>query len=67
VNARFSRLLLATLVLAAPLAACGKKGQPVVPPGETNTYPRPYPSGKPDPTDTQDQNIKPDQNAKPDQ
>jgi len=32
------------LLLALPLAACGKKGAPEPPPGEKNTYPRTYPS-----------------------
>jgi predicted small lipoprotein YifL len=32
------------LLLAAPLAACGKKGLPEPPPGEPNTYPRTYPA-----------------------
>jgi len=33
------------LLLALPLAACGKKGTPEPPPGVPNTYPRTYPSG----------------------
>jgi len=34
-------LLALIVVLAAPLAACGRKGAPEAPPG--NTYPRNYP------------------------
>jgi len=45
-----SRLLLA-LVLAAlllgPLAACGRKGDPFVPAGDTNTLTRKYPDKYP--------------------
>jgi predicted small lipoprotein YifL len=37
---RFVALL--TVVLA--LAGCGKKGPPVAPPGEPDTYPRVYPN-----------------------
>jgi predicted small lipoprotein YifL len=36
-------LLLLVSALAAPLAACGKKGPPT-PPGEDSVYPRSYPS-----------------------
>ena len=32
------------LMVAVLLAGCGKKGNPVPPPGEPNTYPRTYPS-----------------------
>jgi predicted small lipoprotein YifL len=35
-------VLLAALLL--PLAACGKKGPPGLPPGETDQYPRQYPN-----------------------
>lgn len=38
-----NRLVL-VLVAVALLAACGKKGDPVPPPGETNVYPRFYPT-----------------------
>jgi hypothetical protein len=34
---------LVVLVIALPLAACGKKGAPQPPPGEPDTYPRVYP------------------------
>jgi predicted small lipoprotein YifL len=37
------RAALLLLGLALPLAACGKKADPVAPPGEPNTYPRTYP------------------------
>lgn len=37
------------LMLAALLAGCGKKGNPVPPPGEPNTYPRAYPNPNPTP------------------
>jgi hypothetical protein len=32
------------LALAAPLAGCAKKNQPVAPAGVPDTYHRPYPS-----------------------
>jgi predicted small lipoprotein YifL len=32
------------LMVTALLAGCGKKGAPIPPPDEPNTYPRPYPS-----------------------
>jgi len=35
---------LALLVALALLGACGKKGAPTPPPGETTTFPRIYPS-----------------------
>jgi len=41
------RLLLAVVLglsLALPLAACGKKGPPELPPGQSDDYPRKYPS-----------------------
>jgi hypothetical protein len=31
------------LMVALMLVGCGKKGNPVPPPGEPNTYPKPYP------------------------
>jgi predicted small lipoprotein YifL len=34
---------LAFLALALALAGCGKKNDPVAPPGVPDTYPRPYP------------------------
>jgi predicted small lipoprotein YifL len=37
--------LLAFLLLAGPIAACGKLGPPEPAPGVKNTYPRTYPSG----------------------
>ena len=42
---RTLHLALALTLVAAPLAACGKKGQNAVPNGEKSTYPRPYPAG----------------------
>jgi predicted small lipoprotein YifL len=41
------RLILLVLVaaLAAPLAACGRKGPPTPPEGADPNYPRSYPSG----------------------
>jgi predicted small lipoprotein YifL len=36
--------LLAMLALAAPLAACGKKGDLEPPPGKKTDYPRDYPA-----------------------
>ncbi|MBI3506343.1 MAG: hypothetical protein HY059_16015 [Proteobacteria bacterium] len=38
-------LLAFVLALAAPLAACGRKGPPEAPPGADEKYPRSYPSG----------------------
>jgi predicted small lipoprotein YifL len=35
-------LLLAAMIAGA-LASCGKKGDPVLPNGETDTYPQSYP------------------------
>jgi predicted small lipoprotein YifL len=37
-----ARIVLALLV-AGMLAGCGKKGDPLPPPGEPNTFPRAYP------------------------
>ena len=42
---RTLHLVLVLMLVAAPLAACGKKGQPGLPAGEKSSYPRPYPSG----------------------
>jgi len=42
-HARRLVLLAALLLLALPLAACGKKGAPQPPADEPNTYPRTYP------------------------
>jgi len=41
---RFVLLLALLTALMLPLAACGKKGPPGLPPGETDQYPRQYPS-----------------------
>ncbi len=43
---RYPRRAAALLVLALALAVggCGKKGDPVVPPGEHDRFPRTYPS-----------------------
>lgn len=41
------RLIFAILValsVAAPLGACGKKGDPRLPPDKSDEYPRTYPS-----------------------
>ncbi len=38
-------VLLIALALAAPLAGCGKKGDPTLPEGQTDNYPRHYPQG----------------------
>jgi predicted small lipoprotein YifL len=40
---RFTPALILLLLVAA-LAGCGKKGNPLPPPDEPNTYPRSYPS-----------------------
>ncbi len=56
-NGRLNRLtagVLLALCLAGPLAACGKKGAPVVPKGETSTYPRAYPYDPSNPAKTPD-------------
>ena len=42
---RTLHLALVLILVAAPLAACGKKGQPGLPNGEKSSYPRPYPNG----------------------
>jgi predicted small lipoprotein YifL len=42
---RILHLALVLSLVAAPLAACGKKGQPSLPNGEKSAYPRPYPNG----------------------
>ena len=36
--------LMAFLLIALALVACGKKGNPLPPPDEPRTYPRSYPS-----------------------
>ena len=36
--------IMAVLLIALALAACGKKGPPQPPPDVPNTYPRSYPS-----------------------
>jgi len=36
-------MLVVALMAAAMLAGCGKKGAPVPPADEPNTYPQPYP------------------------
>jgi predicted small lipoprotein YifL len=44
---RLSAVVLPAMLAVAVvllIAACGKKGDPVPPPGEPNTYPRVYPS-----------------------
>jgi predicted small lipoprotein YifL len=44
---RLSRLVAAVLILVAtglPLAACGKKGPPDLPEGQTDQFPRQYPN-----------------------
>jgi len=41
-RARFALALL-LLTLSWPLVGCGKRGDPVPPPGEPVTYPRIYP------------------------
>lgn len=41
---RTCALLALAVALAAPLAACGKKGAPEAPGGEESPYPRTYPS-----------------------
>lgn len=37
-------MLLLVAALAAPLAACGKKGPPIPPDGQDSDYPRSYPT-----------------------
>jgi len=41
---RRAAVLALALVTIAALAACGKKGDPVPPPGEPNVWPRFYPN-----------------------
>jgi len=41
---RLIALMLVFAVLALPLAACGKKSDPVPPPDQPKTYPGNYPS-----------------------
>jgi predicted small lipoprotein YifL len=44
---RLARFLAAALILAVaglPLAACGKKGPPDLPEGQTDQFPRQYPN-----------------------
>ncbi len=41
---RLLLLICLGLGLMAPLAACGKKGPPTLPPGQSDQYPRPYPN-----------------------
>jgi predicted small lipoprotein YifL len=45
VTKRFLHLALVLTLVAAPLAACGKKGQPSLPAGEKSSYPHAYPAG----------------------
>jgi len=42
-SADFRQGVLALVVLAVALAACGKRGQPTPPAGVPNTYPQVYP------------------------
>jgi predicted small lipoprotein YifL len=49
---RILRLVLALLIAAAPLAACGKRGSPGLPAGEKSTYPKPYPAAAPEQNST---------------
>jgi len=42
---RFIALLFAVALLAAPLSACGKKGDPK-PPDKDSTYPQQYPRSR---------------------
>ena len=41
---RIALALLLALALAFPLVACGKKGDPQLPPGKTDKFPGKYPS-----------------------
>jgi hypothetical protein len=38
-----ARRIVALLLIAVALAGCGRKANPVPPPGEPSTYPQPYP------------------------
>lgn len=40
---RYIALLCLALALALPLAGCGKKGDPTLPPGQSDDFPRKYP------------------------
>jgi predicted small lipoprotein YifL len=40
---RLVALLCLVLALATPVAACGKKGDPTLPPGQSDDFPRKYP------------------------
>jgi predicted small lipoprotein YifL len=40
---RLLALLFLALALSASLAACGKVGDPTLPPGQSDDYPRKYP------------------------
>ncbi len=44
---RLARALISPLILAAPLASCGKKGSLEAPASETVSFPRQYPSKRP--------------------
>ena len=64
-----SRLLLALVLaalLACPLAACGRKGDPFVPKGEANTLKQKYPASYPDQGDQAAAGAAVESNAAPD-